>query len=279
MAKTRILITSLDVQKKESGPDNPACTREAEEPQEEAPGPLAPFYDKGIVAVGYVRVSTSHQDVAPQVKELREFAARRGFHWTGYYEDTGSGKDETRERLRQLLEAARRREFNILLVHKVDRLSRSVLHLLQTVRQLQASGIQLISVTEDVFDPSTPIGRAMLTLIGVLAELEANWRKERCEAGRRYAREHGTRSGKPMGNQPAEFNRERAVELFDKKKPDGSPYSYSEICVEVSRGYKRVVSMATLKRFYNEKGLRRYHKPGNGVGAIEREGEHVGRSE
>lgn len=271
----KVLITSLDVEK-ETGSKKAAAPPAA--PRCESAEPEDGMFLEGVIACGYLRVSTYHQDPAPQLEEIKRVVAARGYFWSGYYEDTGSGKDEEREKLKQLLEAARRREFNVLVVYKIDRLSRSLRKLLQVVEELTACNVKLVSVTEP-FDATTPIGKAMLSVLGLLAEVDLEMSKERCAAGRKYAREHGTKSGRPFGHPRTEFNRERAVELFNEKKPDGSAYTYKEICAEASRGFPRVVSLNALKRFFNERKLKRY-KPGNCATAVlEKEGGNVGRSE
>ena len=273
----KILITSLDVEK-ETRSKKPAPAPSQGVGRHEYAEPLRETRETGLVACGYLRVSTYHQDPAPQLAEIKRLVEVRGYFWSGYYEDTGSGKDEERAKLKQLLEAARRREFNILVVYKIDRLSRSLRKLLHVVEELTACNVKLVSATEG-FDSMTPFGMGMVGVLGALAQMDTEMSKERCAAGRKYAQEHGTKSGRPFGHPRREFNTELAVELFERRKPDGSRYSYPEIRAEVSRGLPRAISLRTLRRFFKAEGLKR-EKPGNKATAvIKKEGENVGRSE
>jgi DNA invertase Pin-like site-specific DNA recombinase len=107
---------------------------------------------------------------------------------------------------------ARRGSFDVLLIWRFDRLSRSVTHFVQVVEELRRLGIELVS-HEQSFDTTTPMGKFTLTMFAALAELEREVIRERVQAGMDYARTHGTKSGKPIGRPAAVFRRDEAREL------------------------------------------------------------------
>jgi len=119
----------------------------------------------------YARVSTNDQQTIPlQSRALREYAARRGWTVAIQVREVGSGaaKREARE---ELLDAARRREIDVVLVWRLDRWGRSVTDLLATLQELEHLGVGLVSLTE-ALDLTTPAGRAMAALLAVFAEFE-----------------------------------------------------------------------------------------------------------
>jgi resolvase-like protein len=108
----------------------------------------------------YARVSTSDQQTIPlQIRALREYAVRRGWTIAQQVKEVGSGASERRMR-EKLLEAARRREIDVVLVWRLDRWGRSVADLLATLQELQHLGVGFVSLTE-ALDLTTPAGRAM----------------------------------------------------------------------------------------------------------------------
>jgi DNA invertase Pin-like site-specific DNA recombinase len=144
----------------------------------------------------YARVSTSDQQtLAMQNRALREYAARRG--WTVALQvrevNSGAARREARERL---LEAARRREIDLVLVWRLDRWGRSVTDLLATLLELEHLGVGFVSLTE-ALDLTTPAGRAMAGMLAIFAEFEREILRERTKAGLAHARENGKRLGRP----------------------------------------------------------------------------------
>jgi len=144
----------------------------------------------------YARVSTSDQQtLTMQNRAMREYAARRG--WTVAFEvrevNSGATRRETREKL---LEAARRREIDIVLVWRLDRWGRSVTDLLATLQELEHLGVGFVSLTE-ALDLTTPAGRAMAGLLAIFAEFEREILRERTRAGLAHARANGKRLGRP----------------------------------------------------------------------------------
>lgn len=150
----------------------------------------------------YARVSTSNNGQSPemQTRELREYIERRGWQLAGEYIDTGvSGAKDSRPALDKLLKAARRREFDVVLCWKLDRLARSLKHLVNLLSEFEALGVALVSLS-DSLDLSTPQGRLMFQIIGAMAEFERSLIQERVKAGLRNARAKGKRIGRPNSN-------------------------------------------------------------------------------
>lgn len=145
----------------------------------------------------YARVSTQDQQTIPlQTRAMREYAARRGWTITVQIKEVGSGTAR-RERREQLLESARRREIDGVLVWRLDRWGRSVTDLLATLQELEHLGVGFVSLTE-ALDLTTPAGRAMAGLLAVFAEFEREILRERVRAGLAQARQNGQRLGRPL---------------------------------------------------------------------------------
>jgi DNA invertase Pin-like site-specific DNA recombinase len=144
----------------------------------------------------YLRVSTLDQHPETQVLDLRQLAVQRGFEIVAEYQDKISGVKARRPGLDQLMADARRGQFDIVLVWAFDRLARSVRHLLEVLDELNHLGIEFISFRENI-DTGGPLGRALITIIGAVAELERNLIIERVRAGMRRARLEGQRIGRP----------------------------------------------------------------------------------
>ena len=146
----------------------------------------------------YGRVSTTDkgQDPELQLKDLRAYADARRWKIFGEYVDRGeSGAKDRRPQLDRLLEDARKRRIDGILVWKLDRFGRSLKSLVTTLEELRALGIQFVSYTENL-DFSTPAGRAMANLIGVFAEFERDLIRERVRAGIQNAKSKGIRVGR-----------------------------------------------------------------------------------
>ena len=145
----------------------------------------------------YARVSTDDQHTIPlQVRALREYALRRGWTITLQVKEVGSGASQRQLRAK-LLEAARRREIDVVLVCRLDRWGRSVADLLATLQELEHLGVGFVSLTE-ALDLTTPAGRAMAGLLAVFAEFERDILRERVRAGLAHARQNGKRLGRPQ---------------------------------------------------------------------------------
>jgi DNA invertase Pin-like site-specific DNA recombinase len=144
----------------------------------------------------YARVSTQDQQTIPmQTRALREYASRRGWRIALQVKEISSGASQ-RERREQLLEAARRREIDMVLVWRLERWGRSVTDLLATLQELEHLGVGFVSLTE-ALDLTTPAGRAMAGLLAIFSEFEREILRERVRAGLAHARQNGQRLGRP----------------------------------------------------------------------------------
>ena len=144
----------------------------------------------------YARVSTNDQQtLAMQNRAMREYAGRRGWMIALQVREVNSGATN-REARETLLEAARRREIDVVLVWRLDRWGRSVTDLLATLQELEHLGVGFVSLTE-ALDLTTPVGRAMAGLLAVFAAFEREVLQERTKAGLAHARENGKRLGRP----------------------------------------------------------------------------------
>jgi DNA invertase Pin-like site-specific DNA recombinase len=131
----------------------------------------------------YLRVSTNHQKPDLQADGLRRYATRAGLEIVAEYVDVAvSGRKEGRPQLQALMRSARHREFACVLVWKFDRFARSVSHLLRALEEFHHLGIRFISVQDQV-DTESPMGKAMFTIIGTMAELESSLISERVKTG------------------------------------------------------------------------------------------------
>jgi len=145
----------------------------------------------------YARVSTNDQQTLPmQLRALREYAARRGWTVALQIKEVVSGAAQRKMR-ENLIEAARRREIDVVLVWRLDRWGRSVTDLLATLQELEHLGVGFVSLTE-ALDLTTPAGRAMAGLLAVFAEFEREILRERVCAGLAHARQNGKRLGRPL---------------------------------------------------------------------------------
>lgn len=145
----------------------------------------------------YARVSTDSQDPEVQLGALRAHAATRGWEIVGEFVDHGiSGTKERRPALDRLMKAVWTGAFQTVLVWRFDRFARSVTHLITALEHFRTLHIHFISLQEQ-FDTSTPIGQAMFTIIGAMAQLERDIIRERVKAGLDRARAKGVRLGRP----------------------------------------------------------------------------------
>ncbi len=148
-------------------------------------------------AAAYMRVSTAGQNPDLQRDGIAGFAERAGLHLVAWYLDVAvSGRKEGRPQLDVLMKAARDHAFDCVLVWKFDRFARSSSHLIKALAEFNHLGIRIISV-QDQLDTDSPMGKAMFTIIGAMAELESDLISERVKAGMEAARSRGKHVGRP----------------------------------------------------------------------------------
>jgi DNA invertase Pin-like site-specific DNA recombinase len=157
----------------------------------------------------YIRVSRTDQNPQLQADETERLIRARGWQLTATYLDHGvSGSKDARPELLQMMAAARRGEFKVLIVWKSDRLFRSLRHMVGTIEELAALGVDFCSTTEP-FDSTTPQGRLLFHLVSAFAEFERGVLIERTKAGLEAARRRGAKIGRPR----VHVDVERAVKL------------------------------------------------------------------
>jgi DNA invertase Pin-like site-specific DNA recombinase len=145
----------------------------------------------------YARVSTKDQSCEMQLRDLRAYCAARGYEDVREYVDAGvSGSKDSRPELNRLMDDARKRRIDVVLVWRFDRFARSTKHLLTALEEFRGLDIRFISFQENL-DTSSPLGQALFTIIAAVAQLERDLIRERINAGIRNARAKGTTLGRP----------------------------------------------------------------------------------
>lgn len=158
----------------------------------------------------YLRVSTLDQHPETQLHDLRQMALQRGYQIAAEFTDRISGTKAKRPGLDQLMTGARRGEFDVVLVWASDRIARSVKHFLDVLDELNRLNVEFVSFREQI-DTGGPLGRAIVVIIGAIAELERNLIVERVRAGMRRARLEGRHIGRnPLVLDHAAIRRDRA---------------------------------------------------------------------
>jgi DNA invertase Pin-like site-specific DNA recombinase len=170
--------------------------------------------------IGYARVSTNDQETATQVAALKAAGCER------IYREKASGGRWDRPELHRLLDQLRERD--VLVVWKLDRLSRSLRDVLTIMERLSEAGAGFRSLTEAI-DTTTPAGRMMMQMVGAFAEFERAMLRERTKAGLDSARREGRIGG---------------------RRPKLSPQQQAEIRRMVSRGDKTAADAARLFRIH-----------------------------
>lgn len=170
----------------------------------------------------YARISTAdkHQDLETQLFPLREFVTARGWQMHEIYTDVMSGSKESRPSLDKLMQDARRRKFDVVLVYRFDRFARSTKQLINSLELFSSLGIDFASYQEAV-DTSTPAGKAMFTMISAFAELERSIIVERVRSGLERARAQGKQLGRPKRSLKLQELTELRSKGFSLRKIEG----------------------------------------------------------
>ena len=147
----------------------------------------------------YARVSTSEQSTESQLLDLRRYTRERGWHIFKEFVDNGiSGTKDSRPALNELMNDAKKRRFDTVLVWRFDRFARSTKHLILALEEFRNLGIDFVSYQENI-DTSSPLGSAIFTIISAVAQLERDIIAERVKAGLRRAKQNGKKLGRPRG--------------------------------------------------------------------------------
>jgi DNA invertase Pin-like site-specific DNA recombinase len=148
-------------------------------------------------AILYARVSTiDKQDPEMQLAELREYVYRRGWELCGTFVDRTSGTRESRPALNEVVSLCQQRKADVVVVWKLDRLGRSLKHLVNILAEWETLGVAFISLRDNL-DLTTPSGKLMFHVIGAMAEFERALIQERVKAGLAHAAREGRRGGRP----------------------------------------------------------------------------------
>ena len=161
-------------------------------------------------AVLYVRVSTDRQTVENQIARLTEIAKARGWPIVETYSDAGvSGAKGRRDRpgLDEMLKQAQRHRFDVVMAWAIDRIGRSLIHLLGTIQHLEACGVDLY-LDQQAIDTTTPAGKLMFQVTGAFAEFERSLMRQRIHAGLKRAVANGKTLGRPL-NDPKALDKAR----------------------------------------------------------------------
>ena len=159
----------------------------------------------------YMRVSSLDQHPETQLYDLRQMAAQRGYEVVAEFADKISGTKAKRPGLDQMMADARRGRFDVVMTWACDRIARSTRHFLEVLDEMNRLNIEFVSFREQI-DTGGPLGRAMVVIIGAIAELERNLIIERVRAGMRRAR----LEGRQIGRRPLELD--RAAILTDRQR-------------------------------------------------------------
>ena len=147
----------------------------------------------------YCRVSTTHQTSENQLRELRAVAERMGYEIVSEFIDNGiSGAKSRKDRpaLDEMMKLATQRKFEVVMCWSIDRLGRSLQHLVEILNELQAMKIDLFFMQQGM-DTTTPSGRMIFSVFGAIGEFERNLIRERVIAGQQRAKASGTHIGRP----------------------------------------------------------------------------------
>lgn len=167
-------------------------------------------------AVIYARVSTADQHNAIQVRELTEYVERRGWQVTGTYLDQISGAKASRPGLDRLMADARQRRLDVVLVWKLDRFGRSLVHCVSGIQELASLGVRFIATSQGLdTDESNPASKLLLHILAAVAQFERELIRERVSAGMRTAKARGTKSGREIGRPRRVFDHDQIQRLRD----------------------------------------------------------------
>ena len=160
----------------------------------------------------YSRVSTigKGQNVETQLRPLREYAATRGFEVVAEVKDVGiSGKAYRRPGLDRVMDMARKRIIDGVLVWRFDRFARSLRHLLEALQEFRSLSVAFMSYSENI-DTASPLGELIFAIVGAMGQLERDLIRERVQAGLARARAEGRRLGRP----PVDISPDRVAEVY-----------------------------------------------------------------
>jgi len=140
----------------------------------------------------YARISTEEQDLTKQVRLCEEYCKMKGWEIYKIYQDIISGTKQSRPEFNKLLEDMRQYKFRAIVITKLDRIGRSLQHLLSLIDELNQKKVELIAVTQNI-DTTSSTGKLQLQIMGAFAEFERSIISERTKEGLRFAKNVGKR--------------------------------------------------------------------------------------
>ncbi len=162
----------------------------------------------------YIRISSGDQNADLQKNELPEYCQFRKWEIVETYSDTMSGAKANRPGLDELMADARQRRFDAVLVWKLDRFGRSLVHCVSGIQELSSLGVRFIATSQGLdTDESNPASKLLLHILAAVAQFERELIRERVSAGMRNAKARGTRTGKPIGRPRRVFDRGEVLKL------------------------------------------------------------------
>ena len=179
----------------------------------------------------YARVSTFEQTAENQLAELRRFVKVRGWAAHEYVDEGVSGAMDRRPELDKLFRDAKRRRFDVLVCWRLDRLGRSLRHLILFLEELNALGVAFVSLTEGI-DATTPAGRLQMHILGAIAEFERARIAERIRLGL----ERVSAQGKQLGRPKVELTEEQLASVAGL----GLRQAAERLGVSLSTAYRRL---------------------------------------
>lgn len=161
----------------------------------------------------YARVSTQDQDTDRQVRDLTALADRAGYQVIEVFTEQASGGLSSRPLRSQVIDLARQRLIDAVLVTELTRWGRSTVDLLDTLQELHSCGVSLIAQSGDQMDLSTAQGKMIAGVLAVLAQFERDLISERTKSGLAAARARGTKLGRPTGNRTDSKHRAAILDM------------------------------------------------------------------
>lgn len=191
----------------------------------------------------YCRVSTGDQSCERQERDLRAFAERGGFEIVAIFRETASGNVDSRSERKKVMNLARDRQIEAVLVTELTRWGRSTTDLLHTLQELEACGVSVIAQTGLQFDLRSPQGKLFASLMAALAEFERDLLRERIRSGISAAQERGVKFGRQEGQRPkADRNEAKVLKLRAEGK------SYRAIASELHLSKNTVMDIIKRNR-------------------------------
>lgn len=165
----------------------------------------------------YARVSTADQSCGRQLAELSDYAGRSGYEVVGTFTEVGTGAKNDRYERNKVIELARKKLIDLVIVSELSRWGRSTPDLRSTIEELASRGVALRALNGPELDVSSAQGKLMLNVLAAISEFERDLLCERIKSGVAHARSNGTKSGRAIGR-PVFGRTERVQRLLWENK-------------------------------------------------------------